>query len=72
MYWIKFYENGVFVTALGQPYDSIDNAKLGLAVMASKMNFSGFTINYPDDNHFTYDRYGTLCTVKIEEVGECS
>lgn len=71
MYWLKFYENGVFVTALGQPHDSFDSANLSLCVLADKMGFAGFAVDF-GTNLFTYDRYGTLCTVKIEEVEECS
>ena len=68
MYWLKFYEDGVFVTALGQPYYSINDAQMQLVAMADRMRFADFIVNFPDDKHFTYDRYGTLCTVKIEEA----
>lgn len=68
MYWLKFYEDGVFVTALGQPHDSINDAQMALVVMADRMHFAGFSVNFQDNKSFTYDRYGTLCTLKIEEA----
>lgn len=68
MYWLKFYEDGVFVTALGQPHDSINDAQMALVVMADRMHFAGFSVNFPDNKSITYDRYGTLCTLKIEEA----
>ena len=68
MYWVKFYEEGVFVTVVGQPHDSINDAQMKLVVMADKMHSAGFNVNFPDNKSFTYDRYGTLCTVKIEEA----
>lgn len=69
MYWLKFYEDGVFVTVIGQPHDSFDVAKSSLYILAAKMGIAGFAVNF-GTNLFTYDRYGTLCTVKIEEVEE--
>lgn len=68
VFWIKFYEDGVFCSAIGQPYGSIDEAMLALVTHAFNFRSLGFDVNSVDDHTLTYDRYGTLCTLKIEEA----
>lgn len=68
VYWLKFYEDGVFCSVIGQPYESIGKAIVALATHALKFRLLGFDVNSVGDHTITYDRYGTLCTLKIEEA----
>lgn len=67
VFWIKFYEDGVFCSAIGQPKDTYGDAVYALASLAAQIAKQGFAIDYSQVGGFTYDRYGTLCTLKIEE-----
>lgn len=68
VFWIKFYEDGVFCSAIGNPHEELGDALLALVRLAGEFKSQGFlvTINLVE-GYAKYDRYGTLCTLKIEE-----
>lgn len=67
VYWIKFYEDGKFVTVVGQPHQDRLDAKIALDFFALRIGSSGLKIEMDGEDQFHYDRYGTVCAVKIEE-----
>ena len=67
VYWIKFYEDGKFVTVVGQPHQTMVEAVVAAGLFAVSISNAGFSIVQDGPGQFHYDRYSTVCTVKIEE-----
>jgi hypothetical protein len=70
VWWLMFYEDGKFSNAIGNPHFTEDSAMRALAVYYSQMQHAGFEVTVDEKNHgITYDRYGTPCSIRIEEKG---
>lgn len=67
VYWVKFYEDGRFVTAIGQPHQTRGEAVFAASSFAVSISNAGFSIVQDGPDGFHYDRFGTTCAVKIEE-----
>lgn len=67
VYWVKFYEDGRFVTAIGQPHQTWIEAVVAASSFAASISNAGFSIVQDGPGVFHYDRYSTTCAVKIEE-----
>jgi len=67
VYWVKFFEDGRFVTAIGQPHQTWIEAVVAASQFAASISNAGFSIVQDGPDGFHYDRYSTTCAVKIEE-----
>ena len=67
VYWVKFYEDGRFVTAIGQPHQYKLDAIAAVTSLIFSIGEAGFSIVQDGPDVFHYDRYSTTCAVKIEE-----
>lgn len=67
VYWVKFYEDGRFVTVIGQPHQTRGEAVVAASSFAVSISNAGFTVEQDGPDSFHYYRYGTTCAVKIEE-----
>lgn len=67
VYWLKFYEDGVFCSVIGSPHGVKAEAQLCMVSLVGKFQQQGFQVRIVDADTMTYDRNGTLCTLKIEE-----
>ena len=67
VYWVKFFEDGRFVTAIGQPHQTLIEAVVAASQFAASISNAGFSIVQDGPDGFHYDRYSTTCAVKIEE-----
>lgn len=66
VYWLRFYEDGKFVSAIGNPYGMLERAEVALTSYGAEFAQQGFQVRYTR-NAVSFDRNGTLCTLKIEE-----
>ena len=66
-YFIKFYENGKLCSVMGQPEQEKAKAILRVTSYLLTVRGAGFEVEQDRPDCFTYDRYGTTCTVRIEE-----
>lgn len=71
VYWVKFYEDGRFVSVLGQPQQDKTMAKMVMAEYLLQIHNLGFVIQEDGPDSFHYDRYGTVCSVRVEEGESC-
>lgn len=67
VYWIKFYEDGKFVTAIGQPHRDRYGAIAAITAYLLQIQNIGFQVIKDGPDSFHYERYGTVCAVRIEE-----
>jgi len=70
VYWLSFYEDGAFSSYIGNPHQTREDAVGAMWVMFFNMKRL-FRATMGSDG-FVYDRYGTICAIKVEEGEECS
>jgi hypothetical protein len=66
-YRLAFYENGKFSSYIGPVYDRKDSALFALGETYADLS-TLFHVNADGPDFLTYDRYGTPCMIRIEEV----